>query len=183
MLYQKEIDDSVLIQFIILFTLSNVDEPVRYDILLNLIMENCNINYTDLQVALDNLVSTDHVSTILAAKNHQLYEITPKGKYAGDFFKSNIPIYIREPILESIEPLVVEERRRQSVQGGITPLTKKEFLAECALYDDDRTPLMNLSFYAGSREQANKIVRYYKEHPDTVYQKIVQALTEETEEH
>ena len=30
MLYQKEIDDSVLIQFIILYTLQHVDEPVIY---------------------------------------------------------------------------------------------------------------------------------------------------------
>ena len=41
MLYQKEIDDSVLIQFIILYTLSKVDDAVPYNELLNLVLDNC----------------------------------------------------------------------------------------------------------------------------------------------
>ena len=71
MLYQKEIDDSVLIQFIILYTLSKVDNAIPYNELLNLVLDNCNINYNDFQVALDNLVRTKHVNTFLEGKHNQ----------------------------------------------------------------------------------------------------------------
>ncbi|MBQ8300863.1 MAG: DUF4364 family protein [Clostridia bacterium] len=98
MLYQKEIDDSVLIQFIILYTLSKVDSAVPYNELLNLILDNCNINYNDFQVALDNLITTNHVHAFLESEHTQKYEITEKGMNASDFFTTNIPIYIREPI-------------------------------------------------------------------------------------
>ncbi len=126
MLYQKEIDDSVLIQFIILFTLDNVDRPVAYDDLLNLVLNNCNINYNDFQIALDNLANTEHIQTFLEGDHKQIYAITQKGSNAGGFFKSQIPIYIREPIKDSIKELFRNERLKNSIRSGITPVRKNE---------------------------------------------------------
>lgn len=179
MLYQKEIDDSVLIQFIILFTLDNVDRPIAYNDLLNLVLDNCNINYNDFQIALDNLTSTDHVQTFLEGEHNQIYAITQKGSNAGGFFKSHIPVYIREPIEESIKKLFRDERIKNAVRGGITPVRKNEYSADCSLYDDDNTQIMNLSLYIGSREQAEKTVEYFKANSDIVYQKILEAMTNE----
>ena len=178
MLYQKEIDDSVLIQFIILFTLDNVDRPVAYNDLLNLVLDNCNINYNDFQIALDNLTSTDHVQTFLEGSHNQIYAITQKGSNAEDFFKSHIPIYIREPIEKSIKELFRNERIKNAIRGGISPVRKNEYSAECALYDDDNTQLMSLSLYIGDRELAEKAVEYFKSHSEIVYQKILEAITE-----
>lgn len=178
MLYQKEIDDSVLIQFIILFTLDNVDRPVAYNDLLNLVLDNCNINYNDFQIALDNLTSTDHVQTFLEGSHNQIYAITQKGSNAEDFFKSHIPIYIREPIEKSIKELFRNERIKNAIRGGISPVRKNEYSAECALYDDDNTQLMSLSLYIGDRAQAEKTVEYFKAHSEIVYQKILEAITE-----
>ena len=55
MLYQREINDPVLIQFIILYTLNQAKDYVPYNNLINLVLDNCNINFQDFQVALDNL--------------------------------------------------------------------------------------------------------------------------------
>lgn len=178
MLYQKEIDDSVLIQFIILYTLSKVDDAVPYNKLLNLVLDNCNINYNDFQVALDNLVTTKHVHAYLEGAHNQKYEITQKGMNAGDFFTSNIPIYIREPIDNSIKELFIEERRRNAVRSGITPVRKDEYSADCQLYDDDNTQILNLSLYVGSREEAERMAAFFREHSDVIYEKILNAFAE-----
>lgn len=184
MLYQKEIDDSVLIQFIILHTLNKADAPVAYNDLLNLILENCNINYNDFQIALDNLVSTEHVRSFIESEHNQKYTVTQKGAYAGDFFKSHIPVYIREPIENSIKELFREERRRNAVRGDISIAHHGEYTAECSLYDDDNTELMSVSLYIGTREHAEKTVRYFKKHADIVYEKVLDAFTNtEEEEH
>ncbi len=62
MLYNHEIDNSTLIQFIILYALNKANELVAYGDLLNLVLENCNIRYTDFQLSLDNLVNTKHAA-------------------------------------------------------------------------------------------------------------------------
>ncbi len=179
MLYQKEIDDSVLIQFIILYTLSKVDNAVPYNELLNLVLDNCNINYNDFQVALDNLVQTKHVRAFIEGAHNQKYEITQKGMNAGDFFTSNIPIYIREPIDNSIKELFKETRRKNAVRGNITPVRKNEYSAECRLYDDDNTELLSLSIYAGTREEAERMSRMFREKSGEIYAKILDAFNEE----
>ena len=43
MLYQREINDPVLIQFIILYTLNQAKDYVPYNNLINLVLDNCKI--------------------------------------------------------------------------------------------------------------------------------------------
>lgn len=178
MLYQKEIDDSVLIQFIILFTLSNADKPLAYNQLINLVMDNCNINYNDFQIALDNLSVTKHIRSYIESGHNQLFEITQKGLDIENFFRTQVPIYIREPITESIKQLFIDERRKNSIQSKITQVDPNEYTADCRLLDDDKTVLMELSLFAGARDEAERIAVYFKEHSGEIYEKILKAFNE-----
>ena len=182
MLYQREIDDSVLIQFIILFTLTKADEDLAYSDLVNLVLENCNINFTDFQLALDNLLVTKHIRQYILAGNIQKFAPTDKGAAAVEFFTSHIPIYIREPILDSIKEMYIEKRRKNAVKGDIIPVRRNEYAAECHLYDDDKTELMGLTLYAGSRAEEERIAVYFKEHYGEVYEAIVNAFPEKPSE-
>ena len=74
MLYQREINDPVLIQFIILYTLNQAKDYVPYNNLINLVLDNCNINFQDFQVALDNLEHTHHVKTFLESEQKTKYK-------------------------------------------------------------------------------------------------------------
>ena len=178
MLYQKEIDDSVLILFIILYTLSRVDSAVAYDELINLVLDNCNINYNDFQIALDNLVATNHVRAHLENKHSQKYEITQKGLNAADLFNANIPVYIREPIDASVKEMFIESRRKNAVQSGILPVRNNEYSAECRLLDDDNTQILQLNLYAGSREEAERMAEFFRKNSESVYTKILSAFNE-----
>ena len=80
MLYQREINDPVLIQFIILYTLNQAKDYVPYNNLINLVLDNCNINFQDFQVALDNLEHTHHVKTFLESEHNEKYKITKRNK-------------------------------------------------------------------------------------------------------
>ena len=178
MLYDREIDNDALIQYIILFTLANVDKPIEYNNLINVILENCNINFGDFQIALDNLIETDHVNTFLKDANCRIYEITEKGANLADGLNDNVPIYIREPILKSIKEVYLEERRAHAVQGNIVPVKGDEYAAQCKLYDDEKTMLMGLEIYAGKREDAQKMANYFKENYAEIYSKLMEIMNE-----
>lgn len=182
MLYQKEIDDSVLIQFIILFTLNNADSALPYNELVNLVLNNCNINFNDFQIALTNLADTGHVHAYLDGPHLQKYEVTPKGANAGEFFKTHIPVYIREPIQQSIKEMYREERLRNAVKSSIFPVRKNEFSAECTLSDDDKTQLLKLSLYAGSRDEAEKLAEYFRHHSCEIYDGIIKLFSGKSDE-
>ena len=119
MLYSNEIEDELMIQFIILYALNNSDEEVAYSDLLSIVQENCEINFTDLQIGLDNLITTGHVSVKRISDILSVYDVTDKGKYVIDFFYRQIPLIIREPIDKSIKELYIEKRRREAVKASI----------------------------------------------------------------
>lgn len=178
MFYKKEIDDYVQIQFIILYTLACVKQAVAYDMLINLILENCNINYTDFQIALSNLVETEHVRTF-DGDDKPMYEIEQKGLDANTFFNKKIPVYIKEPIRNAIKPLLKKQAEKDRIRSTILPINETEFCAECGIFEDDETPLLNLTFYAGTREEASKIAERFAKNPDKIYAKILEILTTE----
>lgn len=177
MIYSNEIEDTILIQSIILHTLNKANRLLAYGDLLNLVLNNCNINFADFQIALDNLVQTKHAESLMTGKNMQEFRITEKGKNVADFFRGRVPVYIREPIEDSIKDLLREERLRNAVRGRISAISPTEYTSECALYDGDNTMLMEISLYSGTREQAETTVKYFKANPDKVYEKIIEAFS------
>lgn len=187
LLYNREIEDELMIQFIILYTLNHADEPLPYSELLNIIQGNCEISFTDLQLGLDNLIQTGHVESEKISSILTLYTVTQKGKYVIDFFYKHIPLIVREPIDDSIKELYIEKRRRNAIQTSIEPINRNEYNAECSLYNDDRTLVMSLTLYAGAREQAEEITNYFKNNSADVYSRIIEifnnpSLKENTDE-
>ena len=179
MLYQREIEDSVLIQFIILYTLYNADQPLGYDDLLNLVLDNCNISYPDFQLALDNLITTRHLTASLEGERRQIYAITKKGENTSDFFRQIVPVYIREPISESIKKLFIDKRRKEAVRSNIVPMNAKgDYRTECSLYDDDKMQLMELNLFAGTRADAEKMAKRFKANHAEIYAEIIKMLSE-----
>lgn len=177
MKYTREIDNDVLIQYIILFTLAEADRHVTYKQLSGLIFENCNIEFSNFQMALTNLEETGHIRSFAIDELTTVYELLPKGKSANEFFKSNIPVYIREPITNAIAPYFNEEEKKRSVRASLLPLNRREYAAECGIYDND-TPLLAMTIYAGTREEANKMLKKFRDNPEAIYRKVMEMMTE-----
>ena len=55
MLYKREITDHISIQYIILFTMAKAARIVTHNQLTSLVLDNCNIKFTEFRIALDNL--------------------------------------------------------------------------------------------------------------------------------
>jgi len=177
MQYSHEITDMIMIQYIILFTMSKADRIITHDQLTTLVLDNCNINFADFRIALDNLSSIGFIRVFNAGDNNQYCELLPKGVESNGFFQNSIPVYIREPIANSIAPFFHEEELKKSIRSEITPLNEKEFLVDCGIYEGN-TPLMQLSVYAGTRKNAAEMARKFKDNPEKFYNLVITALSE-----
>ena len=181
MLYSKEIDDNAKIQLIILFTLSNAGRPVRYDDLINIIFENCNINFAEFQIALSHLEEIKHIGKTLDDSGCDIFFLLPEGKASNEYLEDTIPVYIRNPIKKFIRPYFKEEEEKSKIIGEAICLGNDEYTAHIAVMDSDDLPLLDMNFYTGARDEALKIVKKFKSDPENMYKKILEILCYNTE--
>lgn len=176
-MYMREVDDPVTIQYIILFTLKNADRKVTHSQLTCLTLDKCNINFSNFQIALDNLVQIEYIRVLPNAVDDKMpiYELTEKGKQANSLFEHKIPIYIREQIQEHIAPFFEEEKLKKSVKAKLCEIKDNEYGVELGLYESI-SPLMEMSFYAGDRKTAAAIIRNFKANPEKIYSEIFASI-------
>ena len=174
-MYKKEIDDEIKIQYIILFAMAKADRIITHNQLMSIVLDNCNIKFTDFRIALDNLEQIGHIRVFSPDGKETYCELLPLGREANGFFYKKIPIYIREPIEQYIEPFFRDEVIRQSVRAELLPLSEKEFMADFGIYDG-KTPLMLLSVYAGTRAYANSMIREFNKDPQKIYETVIELV-------
>lgn len=180
MLYKRQIYDQVTIQYIILFTMASANRVVTHDQLTTIVLDNCNIMFTDFRIALDNLEKIGYLRLFCPDEKLTYCELLPKGVEANGFFYKKIPIYIREPIEEYIEDFFEAETQKTRVKAELLPLNLKEYMADFAIYDG-KTPLITLSLYAGTRKYAQSMIRAFKKDPQKVYETVLELLGNEEE--
>lgn len=176
MVYNREINDNAKIQCIVLYTMSVADRPLRYDDLINLIFENCNVNYVEFQIALAHLEEINHITKLHDDHSCDVFVLEAPGKEAIKYLEDTIPAYIRAPIKKFIKPYFKEEAAKQKIKAGIEPVRDEEYNAILGIYDDDDLPLLEIKLYSGSRSEAQKAAKLFKKNPETIYRKIVDIL-------
>ncbi|MBQ7976796.1 MAG: DUF4364 family protein [Clostridia bacterium] len=174
--YNREINDGAKIQCIILYTLSVSERALRYDDLINLIFENCNVNYVEFQIALSNLTEIGHITKTLDTTGCDVFSLNSAGAEAIKYLESTLPAYIKIPIKKYIKPYFKEETAKQKIKSAIEAVRNDEYNSLLGIYDDDNLPLLEIKLYSGSREEAQKTAELFKKHPETIYRKIVDIL-------
>ena len=181
-MYMREIDDPVTIQYIILFTLAKANRRITPSQLTCLTLDRCNINFTNFQIALDNLVGIGYVERLPGDldENMPVYSLTEKGIEANGFFESSIPIYIRDQIAEHIIPFFEEESLKKSVKADLKQIGDREYCANLALFDSN-SALLELTAYGGDRKTAAIMVRNFKKNHEKIYNEIMKILLQDEE--
>lgn len=177
MIYAREIEDSVVIQLIILFALNEAERPIKRVQLDKLVLENCMINFVDYSIAIENLEELEYIHEV---EEEALYRITEDGMQTLGYFKDKIPGFVRESIKETVAPMFLEERKKNSVRAELLPCNEIEFMSKCGIFEGEK-PLMNLELYAGTREEAEKICKAFKKNSDMIYNAVIQAFKETLE--
>lgn len=176
MVYNREINDDAKIQCIILYTLWVADRTVRYDDLINLIFENCNINYVEFQIALNNLVQIGHINKGTDNSGCDVFALAGAGRESVEYLQNTIPAYIKSPIKKFIKPYFKEESEKQKVKAEIEIARGDEYNSILGIYDDEDMPLLEVKLYSGSRNEAQKAAELFKKQPEEIYKKIVDIL-------
>ena len=169
------IHDKLEIKFLILYLMARVATPVDFPTLTYLTMCDDGVDYFEFAEAVAELVESGHLTL-----ENDRYAITDKGRENGAACESSLPYSVKQKCTANLSKVNGVLRRNAQVRAEILDRPEGGLTLRLIL-DDDAGNLFTLELLCGSQEQADRLAAHFKERPEHIYHRVLEALLEEPE--
>lgn len=164
------IHDKLEIKFLVLYIMSRVAAPIDLPTLADLTLCDEGVDYFDFAAAVSELVETEHMTL-----DHELYEITDKGRKNGGICEDSLPYSIRVKCERSVSRLNSRLRRDAQVRADWSLHPDGAYTLHMTL-DDEHGNLLTLELMAATETQAERLAEQFKAHPEQIYNGVLDVL-------
>ena len=161
---------------IILFIVDSYGEAVTNGEITDIFMTHEFVDYFTMQQFLDELLKSGLLE-IYTENGIRKYLLTEIGRDGVNGFKKNIPLTVRENILNTIK----EYKKKLDVGNAVMAkyIKHNEIEHEASLLiTEGGSPLLRISVNAGSAENARLMCSNFKNNPQEIYKKIFEILSQ-----
>lgn len=159
---------------LILYILNKVNEPITNDNLLRLIFSVIDMNYFYFQQFLLDLIEKKFI-VCFEQEGKQVYQITETGKATLDLTINILPGIMKLKVDTSFENELKETEEEESITAEYVPSSGNGYTVTCKI-NEKNSCIFEVSVFAGSREEAKKIVDNWKENAYRIYPEILNSL-------
>jgi hypothetical protein len=164
------IHDDLDVKVLILYLMARVAAPIELPVLTDLALCDEGMDYFSMVQAVGELVQTEHL-----VLEDSCYSITDKGRKNGEVCEDSLPYSVRRRCDRGLARVNTELRRNAQVRAEVLPRPEGGFTVRLLL-DDESGNLLSLNMYSGSEEQGNYLVQQFKNHPEYIYNGVLNAL-------
>ena len=160
---------------LILYILNKVHKPITNDNLYKLVLSAMDMNYFYFQQFLLDLISAKFI--VNYQKEDQIvYELTPHGKNTLDLTLDILPGIIKLKADTNLKPVLDNIENEHSIIAEFTPKSEDNYIVNCKIVENNET-VFEIKTFAGSRDEAKKIVDNWKNNAEQIYPKLLETLT------
>ena len=159
---------------LILYILNKVCNPITNDSLFRLVLNIMDMNYFYFQQFLLDLLENKYI-VCFEKDGKNVYEITESGKNTLNLTNSLLPGIIKLKVDTSFESNLRETEDLESITAEFTPISENEYTVTCKINEKNNC-IFQISVFAGSRDEAKKIVDNWKENAYRIYPEILNSL-------
>ena len=160
---------------LILYLLDQVHKPIKSDNLFKLVLSAVDMNYFYFQQFLLDLISADFVISY-PIEDQTVYELTPHGKETLDLTLDILPGIIKLKADTNLKPLLYDIENNDNIIAEFTPKSEDHYTVNCKIMENNET-IFEVKTFAGSREEAKRIVDNWKNNADQIYPILLETLT------
>lgn len=164
---------------LILYTLDKINKDIAENNLFKIISSINDINYFYFGQTLNDLVETRLVDSYTKDKD-TIYRITSEGKNALSLTKDILPGIVKLKADNIFKQELSSIEEESSVVAEYTPKNENDYKIKCKIVENNET-LFEVSTFAGSRENAKKIVDNWNKNANTIFPKILDLLLNSNE--
>lgn len=162
------------IKLMVLYTVKMLKIPSSYTMIDYVISSCANVNYFELERYITVLMDKDNL-TDYEADGQKYYSITEQGEETLEFFSGKIPGSIRLKLKDKIQQINQENALGNELLVDYFPLNENEYTVKFSMVEGG-VVVLNLEFYAGSKERAVDICRYLKRDTAGFYRAVMETI-------
>jgi len=169
------------IRIIICYILKNVDSPLTRDNMQSALYDNGIANYFEISQAIDNLLDVGAVEI-----SDDVLILNSKGEQIARDLNDELSLFIKNKAVRAAKLTAVYEKRKKENDISIVKLDDKKYRLDITLLsgltDSDSTDeLMKVSVFVTDSLQAETMKTTFLNNPVRLYEKVIEALTEDSE--
>ena len=160
---------------LILYLLNQVHKPITNDNLYKLVLSAIDMNYFYFQQFLLDLISAGFIVDY-QKEEQTVYELTTHGKNTLDLTLDILPGIIKLKADTNLKPLLDNIENEHSIIAEFTPRSEDNYIVNCKIMENNET-VFEIKTFAGSRDEAKKIVDNWKNNAEIIYPNLLEILT------
>ena len=160
----------------ILYVINKFKDGVTADVLTEVAVYACGINYFTLRQSLFRLEQDEFIISF-TAEHGEMFIINEKGEEALEFFVKKLPFRFREDVTDYIRHIRPEELPANKFICDFIPANDLEYNVFLEYREAGNTTL-KLEFKAGDRENAQKTAQLIKDNKDKIFTDIYKYIME-----
>ena len=164
---------------LILYMLNKINKDVADSSLFKIISSINDINYFYFGQTLNSLVETRLVDSYTKDKD-TIYRITSEGKNALSLTLDLLPGIIKLKADHIFKEELSSIEEESSVVAEYTPKNENDYKIKCKIVENNET-IFEVSTFAGSRDNAKKIVDNWNKNANTIFPKILDLFLNNSE--
>lgn len=169
------------IRIIICYILKNVDSPLTRDNIQSALYDNGIANYFEISQAIDNLLDVGAVEI-----SEDVLILNSKGEQIARDLNDELSLFIKNKAVRAAKLTAVYEKRKKENDISIVKLDDKKYRLDITLLsglaDGEITDeLMKVSVFVTDSLQAETMKTTFLNNPVRLYEKVIEALTEDSE--
>ena len=161
-------------KLLVLYILNKIGKPINQKALLELVTSITELNYFYFQQFLLDLLENGYIMNYYK-DDHSFYDITAFGKETLALTQDIIPGIIKLRVDSNFKEEMESFENAHSVVAEYTPRSETYFDITCKIVERNET-IFEVKTFAGSLEQAKKIVDNWNNHADEMYPAMLNIL-------
>ena len=160
---------------LILYILSKLNDPITNDGLLRIILSVMDMNYFYFQQFLLDLQEHNYIDSFVKS-NKTFYKITESGKDTLSLVMDILPGIMKFKVDTHLKSELTNVAEKEAITSDFTPRSENnDYIVTCKINEKNDT-IFELKLYAGSRDEAKKIVDNWNEHAYKIYPNVLNLL-------
>jgi hypothetical protein len=168
-----ELSDNFERKVFILFLLNNLDEPLEFSTINDIVIQDNFVNYFDFAICFSELLESGQITETGGSK--PLYSISEAGRTSIESYESTLYTSVREKALRSALRLLAFNRSGSKISSSITEC-KGGYILKCSITDSQRV-LFNTEVFLTEKHYAEKLKANFDEKAEIIYKGSLALLS------